>query len=82
MREPSSVALFLKEDYMQPLGCNAKVLSAELGITEERLLNILEHEESIDTKLAYKLAKRFNTDEDFWIKVQARYLGWKEDGHE
>ncbi len=77
MRKPTSVAIFLKEDCMQPLGLTVKVLSDELAIPEELLLNILEHEESVDTKLAYKLAKRFNTDEDFWIKVQAKYLAWK-----
>lgn len=78
-REPTSIALFLKEDYMIPFGISQETLAHELGISQAYLSKILEEDAPIDEALSLLLSKRFGVDEDFWKKVGEKHCAWKKE---
>ncbi|MDD3505854.1 MAG: hypothetical protein PHX65_04820 [Sulfurimonas sp.] len=77
-REPTSLATFLKEDYLEPLCISKHTLSGDLNISETLLEKILEEEALIDTALDQRLSQRFHVHEGFFLSIQDQHQAWKE----
>ena len=77
-REPTSVATFLKEDYLKPLCISRHTLARQLHISETLLETILEEDAPIDTALDQRLSRRFHVHEGFFLSIQAQHQAWKE----
>ena len=77
-REPTSVASFLKEDFLEPLSISKETLARELDLSDTLLEKILEEDAPIDTALDQRLSRRFHVHEGFFLSIQARHQAWKE----
>lgn len=76
-REPTSVATFLKEDYLEPLSISQHTLARELGISDGLLEKILEEDIPLDIELDQRLSQRFHVHEGFFMSVQTKHQEWK-----
>lgn len=63
----------LSEDLMQPLGLTASELARELKIPATRLRDIVNGRRAIDTNVALRLARYFDSTAEFWLNLQAAY---------
>lgn len=69
-RTPSTPGEILKEEFMVPLGMDAKTLAERSQITSSTISRILNGRVAVSTPSALKLAKLFNTTPDFWLNLQ------------
>src|SRR5437773_427376 len=63
----------LNEDLMQPLGIETSDLARALRVPAPRLRRIIEGRRGIDTDMALRLARYFNSTAEFWLNLQAAY---------
>ena len=63
----------LKEDYLVPLGMSARALAAELGVSANRVSEIVRGERDVTADTALRLARYFGTDPRFWLTLQAAH---------
>jgi addiction module HigA family antidote len=63
----------LKEDYLVPLGMSARALAAELGVSANRVSEIVRGERDVTADTALRLARYFGTDPRFWLNLQAAH---------
>lgn len=77
-REPTSLACFLKEEYLNPLGMDARMLASSLGISSKILHDLLEEDGAIDEKTDALLAAYFKTNEGFFSAIDRNHKAWKE----
>ena len=78
MREPTSLACFLKEDYLTPLGMDAKMLASSSSISFQTLCALLEEDAAIDEETDTLLAKYFKTNQGFFSSINRNHKAWKE----
>lgn len=77
MRTPSHPGKILLEHYIKPLKININELSNISNIPQEKLVSIINEEESIDDDISLKLSRVFNTSKYLWINLQNRYNNFK-----
>lgn len=66
-------SVFLKEDFLDPLGWSQKQLSHHLEIPESRVSAILRGERGISINTALRLEKLFGMSAEFWLRLQLNY---------
>lgn len=71
VRQPSSVAEILREEYMKPYNLDTTKLAELLRVDVSELDDVLNDETLIDGDLALRLARVFNTSPQFWLNLQA-----------
>jgi len=63
----------LMEDFMKPMGLSVGQLAEELGMIRYQLGMIINKADAINADMAIRLAGRFGTSVDFWVKLQKQY---------
>lgn len=63
----------LLEEYIKPLGLTQAALATELGISTNRLNELVRRKRGITADTALRLARRFNTSPEFWMNLQSAY---------
>jgi addiction module HigA family antidote len=63
----------LLEDYVKPLGLVQATLARELGISTNRLNELVNGKRGITADTALRLAQRFKTSPEFWMNLQSAY---------
>ena len=63
----------LKTRYIDPGQISVKALAKQLGISSQKLSNIIKGKQSISYDLSLKLAEIFNTAHEYWILLQLQY---------
>jgi len=63
----------LREEFMIPLGITAYRLAEDLLVPRTRIERIAREETRITADTALRLSRYFNTTEEFWLRLQARY---------
>jgi len=63
----------LLEEYMRPLGLVQATLARELGISANRLNELVNGKRGITADTALRLAQRFETSPEFWMNLQSAY---------
>jgi addiction module HigA family antidote len=63
----------LLEDFLIPMGISPESLATDLNISVHRMNMILQGTCPINAELAIKLARRFNTTEQFWMNLQVAF---------
>jgi addiction module HigA family antidote len=61
----------LLEEFMRPLGVKQTDLAADLGVSLNRLNEIVLGKRGITADTALRLARRFKTSPQFWMRLQA-----------
>ncbi|HHH0386563.1 TPA: transcriptional regulator [Yersinia enterocolitica] len=75
-REPTTVAVMLVEEFMNPTSISQPMLAEELGLSIERVRVICEGTDRINAKEISLLAAFFDTNPEFWFRVQDNHERW------
>jgi len=63
----------LREEFMAPYGLTAYALAKLLLIPRTRIERLANEETRVTADTALRLARCFNTTEEFWLRLQARH---------
>jgi addiction module HigA family antidote len=63
----------LLEEYIKPLGLTQATLARELGISSNRLNELVRGKRGITADTALRLARRFGTSPELWMNLQSAY---------
>jgi antitoxin HigA-1 len=63
----------LLEEYIKPLHLVQATLARELGISTNRLNELVNGKRGITADTALRLARRFKTSPEFWMNLQSAY---------
>ncbi len=63
----------LLEEYIKPLGLVQASLAKELGISTNRLNELIRTKRGMTADTALRLARRFDTSPEFWMNLQSTY---------
>jgi addiction module HigA family antidote len=69
----------LLEDYLAPRGISVWHLAKDLGVSIRRIYEIVQGQRPINSDIAHRLAHYFGMSERYWLDLQARYDGKRED---
>jgi addiction module HigA family antidote len=72
-RIPTHPSLVLKEEFLEPLGLSEVALAKHLGLSIQRVHEIVCGKRSITPKIAWLLAQAFGTTPQFWLNLQMNY---------
>jgi addiction module HigA family antidote len=61
----------LREEFLEPLGLTQVELAAELGISVNRLNELVLGKRGVTADTALRLARRFDTTPQLWMHLQA-----------
>ncbi|HHH0339053.1 TPA: transcriptional regulator [Yersinia enterocolitica] len=75
-REPTTLAVMLVEEFMNPTNISQPMLAEELGLSIERVRVICEGIDRINAKEISLLAAFFDTNPEFWFNVQDNHERW------
>jgi addiction module HigA family antidote len=63
----------LLEEYIKPLGLTQATLAKELGISANRLNELVRGKRGITADTALRLSRRFRTSPELWMNLQSAY---------
>ena len=63
----------LREEFMAPFGLSARQLARDLGVSPDRITEIMRGERAITAETALLLARRFGTSARFWLNLQVAH---------
>ncbi|CAH0297859.1 addiction module antitoxin [bacteria symbiont BFo1 of Frankliniella occidentalis] len=75
--EPTTVGEMLSEEFLKPMGITQEQLGNVMGLSRKVVGQIVNNSRRISVEEAATLAALFETDEDFWINVQAAHDRWE-----
>lgn len=64
----------LKHEFLQPLGLSGYALAKGLGVTPQRVSDIVLRKTGISADMALLLGRFFGTTPEFWMNLQTSYL--------
>src|SRR5262245_38430764 len=68
----------LLEEFLEPRGISVWHLAKDLGVSVRRLYEIVQSQRPITADIARRLAHYFGMSERFWLDLQARYDGQRD----
>ena len=71
-RKPTHPGEILLKEFLDPMGISQVQLSNSLKVSYQRVNEIINKKRGITPSTALRLAKVFNTSEDFWLNLQLR----------
>ncbi|HEY1932613.1 MAG TPA: HigA family addiction module antitoxin [Acetobacteraceae bacterium] len=63
----------LRLEFMQPLKLSARALARDMGVTPDRITEIIHGKRAITPETAILLHRRFGTTPHFWMNLQTAY---------
>ncbi len=69
-RPPTSAGEMLREEFLEPIGLTQQQLADGIGVSYQRINELVNDKRGITTSTALRLAKYFNTSPDFWLNLQ------------
>lgn len=64
----------LKEEFLKPYGLSGYALAKALGVTPQRISDIVLKKTGVSADMALLLGKFFGTTPEFWMNLQSSYL--------
>jgi addiction module HigA family antidote len=68
----------LLEDYLAPRGISVWHLAKDIGMSVRRVYEIVQGQRRINADIAHHLAHYFGMSERYWLDLQTRYDGQRE----
>jgi len=62
-----------KEEFLTPMALSGYKLAKSLGVTAQRISDVLLKKTGISAEMAIRLAKFFGTSPEFWMNLQTSY---------
>jgi antitoxin HigA-1 len=75
MLHPGRIIL---EEFLEPKGISVFRLAKEIDVSPRRIYEIVQGQRSISADMAHRLAHYFGMSERYWLELQARYDGRRE----
>ena len=72
-RVPSHPGVILSQEFLAPLGVSQVALAAHLGVSVQRVNELVRGKPDVTPQTAWLLAQALNTTPEFWINLQAAY---------
>ena len=69
-RPPTSPGEILREEFLQPMGLTQQQLADGIGVSYQRVNELINGKRGITVSTALRLAKYFDTSPDFWLNMQ------------
>lgn len=69
-RPPTTPGEMLKEEFLEPMGLTQQQLADGIGVSYQRVNELINDKRGITISTALRLAKYFNTTPDFWLNMQ------------
>ncbi len=63
----------LAEEFLKPAGLSSRALGAAIGVSSNRLTDIIRGRRDVSADTAIRLGRYFGTDPRFWLNLQAAY---------
>jgi antitoxin HigA-1 len=73
MKNPAHPGEILRDLYLEPLGLTVTEAATGLGISRKTLSELLNGRYGISPEMAFRLAKAFGADPEFWLRLQNTY---------
>jgi addiction module HigA family antidote len=71
-RAPSHPGAVLRYDFLEPMGLTQRSLAESIGVSYQRLNEIVRGVRGVTPSTALRLARYFGTSAGFWLNLQAR----------
>ena len=72
-RKATHPGVILLKEYLEPMGLTQKALAAHVGISIQRINEIVRGKRGISPDTAWLLSEAFNTSPEFWLNLQSAY---------
>lgn len=72
-RKATHPGAILLHEFLEPLGLSQKALAVHLGISVQRVNEIIRGKRGISADTAWSLSEAFNTSPEFWSNLQTTY---------
>ncbi len=72
-RTATHPGVILLKEYLEPMGITQKGLAAHIGISVQRVNEIVRGKRGVTPKTAWLFADAFGTSPEFWLNLQANY---------
>lgn len=72
-RKTTHPGAILLHEFLEPLGLSQKALAAHLGISVQRVNEIIRGKRGISAATAWLLSEAFNTSPEFWLNLQTTH---------
>lgn len=69
----------LLEEFLAPRGVSVWHLAKDIGVPARGIYEIVQGQRAITSDIAHRLAHYFGMSERYWLDLQARYEGKRED---
>jgi len=72
-RIPTHPGEVLQEEFLEPLGLTPAALASHLGVSVQRIEEIILGKQSVTPETAWLLAQAFGTSPELWATLQTNY---------
>jgi addiction module HigA family antidote len=72
-RTPTHPGEVLQQEFLSPLGITQVALADHLGVSVQRINELVRGKRGISPETAWFLAQAFDTTPEFWLNLQAAY---------
>ena len=69
-RPPTTPGEMLREEFLEPMGLTQKQLANDIGVSYQRVNELINNKRGITPSTALRLGKYFGTSPDFWLNLQ------------
>ena len=69
-RPPTNPGEMLREEFLEPMGLTQQQLADGIGVSYQRINELINNKRGITVSTALRLAKYFRTTPDFWLNMQ------------
>ena len=69
-RPPTTPGEMLREELLEPMGLTQQQLANDIGVSYQRVNELINNKRGITTSTALRLGKYFSTSPDFWLNLQ------------
>jgi len=76
-RKPTSVGDVLLYEYLEPTGIKINELAEMLQVHRNTVSALVNNSRKLTTDMAFRLAKAFDTSEEFWLNLQTNVDIWE-----
>jgi addiction module HigA family antidote len=72
-RTATHPGVILLKEFLEPMGLTQKALAAHLGISVQRVNEIIRGKRGVSSDTAWLLSEAFNTTPEFWFNLQTTH---------
>ena len=70
IRPPTTPGEMLREEFLEPMGLTQQQLANDIGVSYQRVNELINNKRGITPSTALRLGKYFGTSPDFWLNLQ------------